>query len=44
MRCQIGELTNIVLSLTERLSSNTKGNGLSTLSSEPNVRSDIRVL
>ena len=41
MSRQIGELTNLVLSLTEMLSSNIReGNGLNTLSSEPNVRSD----
>ena len=41
MSRQIGEITNILLSLTERLSSNTReGNGLNTLSSEPNGRSD----
>ena len=39
MSRQIGELTNIVISLTEKLSSNTdEGNGLNTLSSEPNGR------
>ena len=42
MSRQIGELPNIVLSLTERLSSNTReGKGLNTLSSEPNGRSDM---
>ena len=40
MSRQIGEITNIVLSLTERLSSNTReGNGLNTLSFDPNGRS-----
>ena len=44
MSRQISELTNIVLSLTERLSSKTReGNGLNTLSSEPNGRSDTRL-
>ena len=38
---QIGELTNIVLSLIERLSSNTReGNGLNTSSSDSNGCSD----
>ena len=37
MSRQIGELTNIALSLTERLSSNTReGNGLNTLFFDPN--------
>ena len=41
MSRQIGELTNILLSLTERLSSNGRErNGLNTLLSEPNSRSD----
>ena len=45
MSRQIGELTNIVLSLTERLSSNTRErNGLNTLSSDPNGRSDTFML
>ena len=42
MSRQIGELPNIVLSLTERLSSDIReGNGLNTLSSDTNGRSDI---
>ena len=37
MSRKIGELTNIALSLTERLSSNTtEGNGLNTLFFDPN--------
>ena len=41
MMRQIGDLANIVLSFTERLSSNARGgNGLNTLSTEPNVRCD----
>ena len=37
---QIGELTDIVLSLTEKLSSNIReGNGSNPLSTEPNSRS-----
>ena len=42
MNRQIDEITNIVLSLTEKLSSNIReGNCLNTLSSEPNGRSDM---
>ena len=42
--CQIGELTNIILSLIERLSSNNReGNGLNTLSFDPNGRSHTDV-
>ena len=43
MSRQIGEITNIVLSLPERISSNTKeGNCLNTLSFDLISRSDIR--
>ena len=41
MNRQIGELTNFVLSLTEKISSNIReGNDINVLSNEPSSRSD----
>ena len=40
MNRQTGELTNVVLTLTEKISSNRDGNAINALSNEPNIRSD----